>query len=123
LSWDIEITPEDEEEMIEKLATEIHKRDLDIVAILALEIMKPLSYVGAQLSRAFISPFLPAFGDDIGIGGEKAMQFFENKENVENLLTALEKMTEETKEKEKEAKLSKSNEDFDKPWWKKILPL
>ena len=121
--YNIDVTPEDEEKMIKKLADEIHKRDVGIFAILMLETLKPLSYVGTHLGRAFISPFLPAFGDDIGIGGEKAMQFFEKRENVEKLLTTLEELAEEDERSKKEAKkAAKSKEGPEKQWWKRLIP-
>lgn len=121
--WDVDVTPEDEEELIKKLADEIHKRDVGIFAILMLETLKPLSYVGTQLGRAFISPFLPAFGDDVGIGGEKAMQVFEKRENVEKLLSTLEELAEEDERSKKEAKkAAKSNKNPEKQWWKKFIP-
>ena len=121
--YNIDVTPEDEEKMIKKLADEIHKRDVGIFAILMLETLKPLSYVGTQLGRAYISPFLPAFGDDIGIGGEKAMQVFEKRENVEKLLTILEELAEEDERSKKEAKkAAKSEEGPEKQWWKRLIP-
>ena len=121
--YNIDVTPEDEEKLIKKLADEIHKRDVDIFAILMLETLKPLSYIGTQLGRAFVSPFLPAFGDDIGIGGEKAMQVFEKRENVEKLLTTLEELAEEDEKRKQEAKkAAKSNKDPEKKWWKRFIP-
>ena len=121
--YDIDVTPEDEEELIKKIANEIHKRGLDLFAILTLETFKPLSYVGTQLGRAFISPFLPAFGDDIGLGGEKAMQVFEKRENVEKLLTILEELAEEDERSKKEAKkAAKSEEGSEKQGWRKFIP-
>ena len=41
--WNIEVTPEDEAEMIGKIAQKIHKNGLDIVAVLTMESIKPLS--------------------------------------------------------------------------------
>ena len=121
--YDIDVTPEDEEEMIKKIANEVHKRGLDLFAILTLETFKPLSYVGTQLGRAFISPFLPAFGDDIGLGGEKAMQVFEKRENVEKLLTILEELAEEDERSKKEAKnAAKSEKGSEKQGWRKFIP-
>ncbi len=59
LYWDIEVTPEEEDEMISKIAEKIHQSGLDVAAILMIETIKPLSFIGAQMGRFFLSPFLP----------------------------------------------------------------
>ena len=93
----VEITPEEEEEMIKKAAEKIHKHEFDIPAIMVLESIKPLIYVGGQLGRFFITPFLPAFGKDLGAKGEKFFRVFEKQVNVEKLLNLLEEMEDEDK--------------------------
>lgn len=55
-------------------------------------------------ARARISPFLPVFGENIGIGGEKFFQIFEKRENVEKLIKVVEEFTREEKEKKKAEK-------------------
>jgi len=107
LYFDIEVTPEDEDEMIMKIAQNIHKYGLDMAAILMIESVKPLSYVGLQMGRFFISPFLPAFGENIGISGEKLFQIFEKHENAEKLIKAVEKLTREKEEQKKIEKAKK----------------
>jgi len=107
LYFDIEVTPEDEDEMIRKIAQNIHKYGLDMAAILMIESVKPLSYVGLQMGRFFISPFLPAFGENIGISGEKLFQIFEKHENAEKLIKAVEKLTREKEEQKKIEKAKK----------------
>ena len=47
--WDINVTSEDEEEMIQKIAHKIHEYGMDMAAILMIESVKPLSYIGAQM--------------------------------------------------------------------------
>ncbi|GAI74736.1 unnamed protein product [marine sediment metagenome] len=122
--WDVEISLQEEEKMIEKMAEEIHKRELDMFALITLETLKPLSYIGIQMMRFFTSPFLPAMGDDIGIGSEKVMQIFEKRENVEKLLTLLEKLGSEEEERKKEVKKTKKSDlNTNKSWWRKILQL
>ena len=120
---DIEVTSEDEDEMIRKIAHEIHERGLDVSAILMVEIIKPLSYIGTQMGRLFISPFLPVFGDKIGIGGEKFFQIFEKRENVEKLIKAVEKLTQEEEErkKAKKAKMAKGGE-TERKGWRRFIP-
>lgn len=47
--WDLEITPEDEEEMIRNIAEKIHKYGMEVAAILFIESVRPLTYIGAQM--------------------------------------------------------------------------
>jgi len=88
--------PEDQERIIEKAADTIFKYDMDLVAILVLESIKPLATIGSQLARYMVAPFLPFIG-------ERSMPYlatFERKENVEKLI----KLLEERSRKEESAK-------------------
>jgi len=131
LYWDIEVTSEDEDEMIMKIAHKIHEYGLDVAAVLMIESFKPLSYVGAQMGRFFVSPFLPALGENIGIGGEKLFQIFEKRENVEKLIKAVEELTREEEERKKVEKAKKleekrakieAGEAPKKKGWRRFLP-
>ena len=121
--WNIEVTPEDEDEMIGKISQKIHESGLDLAAILMIESVKPLSYIGAQMGRFFISPFLPIFGKDIGINGEKFLKVFEKRDNVEKLVKAVEEL-ERKKEELKKAEKAKMAEDGEpkRKGWKRFLP-
>lgn len=129
--WDMEITPEDEEEMIRKVAEKIHQYGMEVAAILMVESLKPLTFVGTQMGRFFINPFLPAFGDEIGMTGEKFFQVFEKRENVERLLETLEELAsgegkspkEETEiSAEDESTAAESEEAPPKKGWRRFLP-
>ena len=126
--WDVEVTPEDEEEMIKSAAEKIHKYGMDVAAILMLESVKPLTYIGGQMGRFFVSPFLPALGEKIGQSGEKFFTVFEKRENVEKLITLLEEMAkEEDKMKEelkkaKKAQEAEAEETPQKKGWRRFLP-
>ena len=126
--WEIEVTPEDEEEMIKSAAEKIHKYGMDVAAILMLESVKPLTYIGGQMGRFFVSPFLPALGEKIGQSGEKFFTVFEKRENVEKLITLLEEMAkEEDKMKEelkkaKKAQEAEAEETPQKKGWRRFLP-
>ncbi|MGQ9679743.1 MAG: hypothetical protein ACUVV4_03125 [Candidatus Bathyarchaeia archaeon] len=117
---DIEVTPEEEEELIRKVATVIHNNGLEAAAILMIETVKPLSYIGGQMGRLFISPFLPAFGDKIELGGEKLIRVFEKRENVEKLLNMIEEMAREDDAR----KVEKTAEAKEKPknLWRRLIP-
>jgi ABC-type Zn2+ transport system substrate-binding protein/surface adhesin len=129
LFWDLEVTPEEEEEYINKVAEKIHQYGMEVAAILMLESVKPLTWVGSQMGRFFLSPFLPAFGDTISMGGEKLFQVFEKHDNVEKLITRLEQLAQEEKEKPKaeavkpeEAEEAESEGAPQKKGWRRFLP-
>lgn len=129
--YDIEVTPEDEDEMISKIAEKIHQYGLDVAAILMIESVKPLSFIGAQMGRFFVSPFLPALGENVGMSGEKLFQIFEKHENVEKLIKAVEELTQEEEERKKAEKAKRleekrakieAGEAPEKTGWRRFLP-
>src|SRR5208282_1314253 len=87
---------------VERIASEVVSRDLESIAIMFLETVKPLSYIGSQLSMVFVGPFLSVFGN-VGID---YIKFFEKKENVERLLKRIE---EESALKDEENKTAKEH--------------
>lgn len=106
------MTPEEEEKLIERVAKIIHNRGLDTPAILMLETFKPLSYIGTQFGRFYVSPFLSIFGDAFYNDTEKLITLFEKRENVEKLIKRLEEIASEEKaSKKKFPKNEKSGED------------
>jgi hypothetical protein len=97
LSFRREISNEEKEKLIEKVAKKIHNSGFNIAAIFLLEIVKPLSYVGSMMSRMFLSPFLPFLGNDIEDSGDKIMYVFEKTENVDKVIKLLEQYEKESK--------------------------
>lgn len=129
LFWDVEITPEEEERYIRMIAEKIHQSGFGVVGILLLESVKPLSFIGSQMGRFFLSPYLPALGEKIGVGGEKLFQIFEKHENMERLISIIEELEQGEKKKsekdsEKEAaKLEEEGEkETAKKGWRRFLP-
>jgi len=99
-SFTRELTQEEEDKMIDKIATEVLKRRLETVAIMFLESIKPMSYIGSQLAMVFVGPFLAIFGDF----GINYIKFFEKRDNVEKLLRKIEEQTKVRDEDEKKAR-------------------
>jgi len=120
----MELTPEEEEEMIRKVARKIHKYGMEVATILFLESVKPLTYIGSQMGRFFISPFLPAFGEGIGRGGEKFFMVFEKRENVEKLLAMLEELAKEEPQPEQPQRAESESDEAHPPkrGWRRLLP-
>jgi len=95
-----ELTAEEEAQMMDRIAAEVIKRRLETVAIMFLESIKPMSYVGSQLAMVFVGPFLAVFGD-LGVN---YIKFFDKRENVEKLLLKIEEQVKIRDEDEKKAK-------------------
>ena len=112
--WDIELTPEEIEEVIQEAYKKISEYKMETISILTLESLKPWSYVGGELIRAALSPVMPALGGDLGLTSEKMLQVFEDRKNIERLIELLEenikKEEAERKQKREEAKQKKIEE-------------
>lgn len=129
--WDVELTPEEEEKILRKIAETIHKYRMDVVAILTIETMKPMTYFGAQMGRFLLSPYLPALGENAGISGEKLFQILEKHDNSEKLIQMIEELVEEDERQKREAKKAKelekgadaeAGETPKKKGWRRFLP-
>ena len=108
---DMELTEEEVDEVIEKAAQRIHQYKMETVAILTLESIKPMVYIGGELSRFAIAPFLPALGPAYNELGEKLLYVFEDRKNIEKLIVRLEELVREEEEKKKEQKKQDEEEE------------
>ena len=128
MSWDEEVTPEEEAGVIEWMAREFHKYGLEAAAILFLESGKPLAFIGSQIGSVFVMPFLPFFGDNAYTKGDKFFKVLQKRENVEKLIKRLEELSEKglinegeerDGEGEKERGIKAGEE---KKGWRRFLP-
>ncbi|MEM3005919.1 MAG: hypothetical protein QW638_00060 [Candidatus Bathyarchaeia archaeon] len=103
----LELTPEEEEEIIKRVADKISEYGMNAAAILMLQTFKPMAYIGGQMGRFFISPLLYGLGDKISLGSEKLFMVFENRDNLEKLIRMLEQKAEEEMRKREEARRDK----------------
>lgn len=111
-------TPEDkQEEWIEKTFKIITQHEMDVPAVLFLESMKPLFWIGGQMSRVVAGPFMLAFWKD-GFG---LMHTFENRKNVEKLIKMLEAKNEKEREEKKRKKREQALKEPEKKGWRKYL--
>jgi hypothetical protein len=100
---------------------------METVAILTLESVKPLVYIGGEMSRVFLAPFLPVLGQDLNQMGEKYITVFEDRDNIEKLIHLLEeKVKEEEAENEKlkqeKAERKSMEGEIQKKGWAKWWP-
>jgi len=94
------LTPE-QRGIIDKLADWTVRRGMTVPAILFLETVKPLSYIGSQVVVAF-APVLEVLFDPCSITAFYTMM--EDRKNVELLLREIERRDAEVVKKKKEIK-------------------
>ena len=108
-SFKIEKTPltPEQEVILDKIAKKVVHWRMTTPAILFLESVKPMNYLGSQM-MVFFEPFVQAlfnvkeYNEFIGI--------MEERENVERLLLKIEKFDAEVMEKEREEKKKRKEE-------------
>ena len=99
-SWDYwdDLQPEEEDELIEKIAQHIVKRKMGLIAQITLETLSPLTWLGAELGMTILGPYLEF------LGVEKVTALFRNRDNVTRLMDRIEEIEVEQKGKKKESK-------------------
>jgi len=94
---------EREEQIMTKLATKVVEWKMTVPAILFLESVKPLNFIGAQM-MIFFEPFVQTLFNLRDYGTFREMM--EQRENVERLLLKIEELDAVALQKEKEARAS-----------------
>jgi len=87
--------------MIEKFARYIAERRLGAAAIMTIESLKPLNFLGGQAVYA-ISPFAEVFFKQEGI--QEVASLMENREYVDILIRRIDELDEELHREEREQK-------------------
>jgi hypothetical protein len=125
-----ELSPE-EQEILNKIAQKVVKMQMTVPAILFLESVKPLNWIGSQ-AMVFFEPFVSAlFGDKTyGFFSVKDYNLFrqmmERRENTERMLQKIEELDAIQMEKEHEDKLKRKAEKIAtggkiRKFWRKIF--
>ena len=86
--WKDELTDEEADALLDKAAAAIHKRKLEVPAVLMLEMHKPLANVGGHAAVAFAPMLVPIFGFD---NVNKYSKLFSERSNIEKLLVKIER--------------------------------
>jgi len=95
-----ELTPH-QEEILTKIAQKVVSWKMSVPAILFLESVKPLNYVGSQM-MAFFEPFVQAIFSWKDY--DEVRNMMEERGTVERLLQRIEQLDSEAQEKEKTLK-------------------
>ena len=123
---DEELTPEEEDEIIEWIAQQFYRYGLETAAIMFLESLKPLSRVGSSMGQVFLSPLLPILGDNLMFKGDKAMRVLQEDANVEKLIQRLEALASEEDKvdsaNKEESKQVNDETPREKKGWRRYLP-
>jgi hypothetical protein len=91
-----------EKEIIDRVANKIVETDLQGVAIFLLQTLRPLYFIGGELARFFLAPFLILLDEK----GYEIIDTFEKRENIDVLTEKIEELTiNKTEEKAKEESL------------------
>lgn len=94
-------TPEDYDRLCRKIAKKIVERDLTVPAVMFLESIKPLSFLGSQM-LVFANPVISLIvqtGDYY-----RFVRMIEDRENIEKLTVAIEEENAEVSKIRQEAK-------------------
>ncbi len=100
-----DLTEERKTELCTKIAERIVNFRLSPVAIILLESIKPLSFLGSQL-MVFIAPMVGAFTTSPFY--DEMTAFLEDRPNLERLIQRIEELESERNLKEKELKQARS---------------
>lgn len=97
---DDELTDEQRDALLERIARGIVQRGMSAPAVLFLEMNKPLTFVASQ-SLVVLTPFLAPF-----VGVENVYRYsrlLEKRENVERLIERIEQLEHEKQQKPQES--------------------
>jgi hypothetical protein len=115
-----ELTPE-ERELIRRIAQKIVDRGMTVPAILFLESVKPLNYIGSQV-LVFMEPFMHAILKSVN-DYNLFRRMMEKRDNVERLLQKIEELdaVQVQKEREIKKKYKAEKKAKRKRFWRKLL--
>ena len=87
VAWGDPLGPEESEQLLDRITSEVTRRRLEVPAIMALEMHKPIFGYVTGMGIVF-APFLaPLLGPD---SYRDLSRLFMNRENVEQLITRIE---------------------------------
>lgn len=90
-------TSEKEIKLINNVAKKIVDSKMETPAVWLLQTIKPLAFVGGELSYFFLAPFLP-FLEDLGY---TFLDTFEKRKNIERLIKTVERLHKEQNKENK----------------------
>lgn len=95
-----------EQEMVDKIASKIVNRRLSVPAVLFMEVLKPLSFIGAQTMN-FFGPIIESLMKKDN-KYYNFTEFLEKRENVERILQRIEELENQRPDEPKKRKTQKN---------------
>jgi hypothetical protein len=95
-----ELTEEERDRILERAAREVVRRRMQMPAVLALELHRPLSFLGSQALIVFTPLLAPAFGLD---NLQKLSLLLEDRANLDRLIDRIEELSAEADDRDQEA--------------------
>jgi hypothetical protein len=86
----LSVGTDEETALIRTLAARIQRAGCVAPAVVALEVLKPLAFVGSQIGL-MLAPFVGAFLRDSGRRYGQYVALFQDRDNIERLLSALDR--------------------------------
>jgi hypothetical protein len=90
LPLEIDLTPADRDQLLDRLASEVTRRRMETPAILALELQRPLTFLGSQALVVFTPMLAPAFGLQ---NVQRLQKLLEDRENLDRLIDRIEEQS------------------------------
>jgi hypothetical protein len=114
-----EVTQEEQQRLIERIADEVVVRGLSAPAIFLLESAKPFSFLGSQ-ALVFLSPIVKSF---LNLRSYDVLtEMLEDRANVERLLREIEKKEGEAHERRKSEKEQRKKDRGKPRLWRRSKP-
>ena len=98
--WDEELTPDEENALLDNLEHQIRKRKLEVPAIMFLEMNKPLANVAGHFALATSTFLVPIIGYK---NVNDYSRLLSKRDNVERLIVRLEQSSDKPNKDAKEA--------------------
>lgn len=105
---------EEEEAVMTRMAKKVVEWKMTVPAIMFLETVKPLNYIGAQ-AMVFFEPFIQTIFNFRDY--DTFRQMMERRENVERLLQRIEALDAEALAREKDARRQRRQQRGRRWWW------
>ncbi len=100
---DEELPPKEVDALLGRIAVKVVDYELELYARFLLGMSWPLAYIGGQMGRVFLSPYLFVFGDKENNVSKKIF-VFGKKDNIFKLINKIDELSEERYEEKKRRK-------------------
>lgn len=102
---------EGDDEKIEHIAKLlVNKYGMGTPSILILETIRPMAFVGGELGRILLTPWLPLLGDEMEKSIHEYITTLAERDQLDKLVNRMEELIEEENEERKAKKMAESKD-------------